>query len=173
LFVAGGGLVAAGFADFALIAFHFQQTALLSPAGIPILYSVAMAVAAISALLFGRWFDRNARAPIVLAFTLSALFAPFVFLGGFPAALIGMVLWGVGLGVQDSLLKAMLTAEAPIDRRSTAYGVFDTFFGTAWFLGSAVMGLLYGSTLIGLAAFSILAQLAAVPVLLLAIRRPS
>jgi hypothetical protein len=44
-------------------------------------------------------------------------------------------------GAQDSLLKAVLVGVLPPERRSTAFGVFDTGFGIAWFVGSAVMGL--------------------------------
>src|SRR2546423_243982 len=44
LYLAGGAFIAAGFADFSLIAFHFQKTATISQNVIPIFYSVAMAV---------------------------------------------------------------------------------------------------------------------------------
>jgi MFS family permease len=50
-----------------------------------------------------------------------------------------MVLWGIGMGAQDSLLKAVLAGVVPIEKRSTAFGVFDTGFGVAWFLGSAAI----------------------------------
>ena len=79
-----------------------------------------------------------------------------------------MVLWGLGMGVQDSLLKAVLTGVVAADKRSTAFGVFDTGFGIAWFLGSATMGFLYDRSLAALILFSVLSQLAALPVLLLA-----
>jgi len=48
--------------------------------------------------------------------------------------------------------------------RSTAFGVFDTGFGMAWFLGSWPMGVLYDVSLTGLIIFSMLFQLASLPV---------
>ena len=65
----------------------------------------------------------------------------FGFLGasssdGFGMALSGVILWGIGLGAQDSALKAMLAGMVPPERRSPAFGVFDTGFGIAWFAGS-------------------------------------
>jgi hypothetical protein len=51
LYVLAGALIAAGFADFSLIAFHFQRTASVTDHFIPILYAVAMAVAGLSSLL--------------------------------------------------------------------------------------------------------------------------
>ena len=72
-----------------------------------------------------------------------------------------MILWGIGMGAQDSLLKPMLAGVVPANKRSTAFGVFDTVFGIAWFAGSAVMGLLYDHSLLALVAFGIAAQLGA------------
>jgi predicted MFS family arabinose efflux permease len=171
IYVAAGALIAAGFADFSLIGFHFQQTGSVPMTVIPLLYAVAMATGAVAALVFGRLYDRIGTAAILIAFFLSALFAPFVFLGGLSAALAGMALWGIGIGAQDSLLKAALAGLSPAERRSTAFGLFDTVFGAAWFIGSAAMGLLYDVSLPGLIAFSIGSQLAALPVFLLARRR--
>jgi len=171
LYVAAGALIAAGFADFSLIAFHFQMAGTVSAIAIPLLYAVAMATGAITALVFGRLFDRTGISAVLLAFFLAAFFAPLVFLGGFSFALLGMVLWGIGIGAQDSILKAVLTGVTPVEKRSTAFGVFDTGFGIAWFLGSAAMGFLYGISLPGLIAFSVVLQLAALPIFLLAGRR--
>jgi MFS family permease len=134
-----------------------------------------MAVGALTALLFGRLFDHVGFPMVLLAFFLSAFFAPLVFLGTFWLALCGMVLWGLGMGVQDSLLKAVLTGVVAADKRSTAFGVFDTGFGIAWFLGSAAMGFLYQQSIPALIVFSVVAQLAALPVFLVAKKqdRPS
>jgi MFS family permease len=161
-------LIAAGFADFSLIAFHFQQAGSVPATLIPVWYAVAMAAGALAALVFGRLLDRVGFSMVLLAFFLSALFAPLVFFGQFGLSLLSMVLWGIGLGAQDSLLKALLSRIIEANKRSTAFGVFDTGFGIAWFLGSATMGLLYNRSIAALVVFSVVLQLAALPVLLLA-----
>jgi MFS family permease len=170
-YLVAGALVAAGFADFALIAFHFQRTGSVSNQYVPVFYAAAMATGAIAALLFGKFLDKFGFRAVYVPFFISAFFPPLVFLGGFKLALAGMVLWGIGLGVQDSLLKAVLTEIVPAEKRSTAFGVFDTGFGIAWFAGSAVMGLLYDRSVAALIAFSVIVQLAALPVFVLARRR--
>ncbi len=164
LFVGAGALVAAGYADFSLIAFHFQRTESISLQWIPILYAIAMATAGLSALLMGRLMDKYGMRVLITAITLGALFSPFIFLGGFPMVMIGMILWGVGLGGQDSLLKAYLSGLVMRDRRGTAFGIFDTVFGVGWFLGSAAMGVLYSKSVMGLIIFSVILQLLALPV---------
>jgi hypothetical protein len=166
-----GALVAVGFSDFALIAFHFRKTGAVTESGIPVFYSVAMATAALASFVFGRLFDKAGFPVLLLGFFLSAFAAPCAFRAGFAFALTGMVLWGIGIGVQDSLLKAVLVGVAPPGKRSTAFGVFDTGFGLAWFVGSAGMGWLYQISIPALIVFSAGFQLAALPVFLLA-RRP-
>ena len=165
IYLAAGAFIAAGLADFSLIGFHFQKAKIMSVNLIPIFYAVAMASAALSALLFGRLFDKFGRSIILLASLFSAAFAPFVFLSSAPLALVGMVLWGIGTGIEGSLLKALVTEVIPPRKRSTAFGLFDTGYGIAWFLGSAAMGLLYDKSIAALVIFSVGTQIAALPVL--------
>ncbi|WP_448598854.1 MFS transporter [Thermoleptolyngbya sp.] len=168
-------LVAAGYADFPLIAFHLQQTGVESTRQIPLLYALAMGIDAIAALLFGRWFDRVGLGSLMLAIALSLLFAPLVFLGSFQTALGGMVLWGIGMGAQESIMKAAIAGIVPPQRRGSAFGIFNTGYGLAWFAGSALMGTLYDFSLTALVIFSVLIQALSLPVLYFLVRgaRPS
>ena len=163
LYIVAVGLIGAGYADFPLIAYHFGKAAVASPNWIPLFYAVAMGGDAVAALILGRLFDRLGMPVIMGVSILSALFAPLVFLGGFNLALLGMVLWGIGMGAQESIIKAALAEMVPRDRRATGYGIFNTGFGLFWFLGSALMGILYDVSLGALIAFSVLAQLGAIP----------
>jgi len=173
LYLTAGALIAAGYADFALISFHFQRTSTVSQNLIPVFYAVAMAAGAVASLIVGKLFDRLGLRTVMVAVVLAALFAPLAFFGGASLALIGTALWGIGMGVQDSALKAILSGVVAPEKRSTAFGVFDTAFGIAWFAGSAVMGLLYGKSILALVLFSLVLQFAALPVLFFADKRKS
>ncbi len=72
------------------------------------------------------------------------------------------------MSAQGSLFQAMLTGVIPPHKRSTAFGLFDTGYGIAWFLGSAGMGLLYETSILAVVLFSVILQLAAIPVLFIA-----
>lgn len=168
LYLAAGALIAAGFADFSLIAFHFQKSATVAQDLVPVFYAVAMATGAVSGLVFGKLLDKLGVAILFAAFGVSAFFAPLVFLYGTKLELLGMILWGMGMGAQDSCLKAVLAAVVPSEKRSTAFGVFDTGFGIAWFVGSAIMGVLYDKSIPALVSLSLILQLLALPVLALA-----
>jgi MFS family permease len=170
-YLIGAALIAAGFADFSLAAFHFRRVGTVPEAMIPVFYAVAMATGAISALVLGWLYDRYGRVIVLLAFILPVLFAPLVFLGGFALALLGVFTFGIGIGAQDALLKAALVGMIPREKRATAFGVFDTAFGIAWFAGSAIMGLLYNYSIPALVTFSVVLQLAALPILLLGSRK--
>jgi predicted MFS family arabinose efflux permease len=168
IYLAAGALLAAGFADFALIGFHFQKANVVQGNLIPVFYAVAMAASALASIPLGRLFDRLGPNVSLFAFLISAAAAPFVFLGTSVFALIGMIFWGVGMSAQGSLFQAMLTGVIPSQKRSTAFGLFDTGYGIAWFLGSAVMGLLYDKSILAVVLFSVILQLAAIPVLFIA-----
>jgi predicted MFS family arabinose efflux permease len=168
IYLAAGGLLAAGFADFALIGFHFQKAHVLRTNVIPVFYAVAMAASALASIPLGRLFDRLGPNVSLFAFLISAAAAPFIFLGASFFALIGMIFWGIGMSAQGSLFQAMLTGVIPPQKRSTAFGLFDTGYGVAWFLGSAVMGLLYDKSILAVVMFSVILQLVAVPVLFIA-----
>ena len=166
-YLLGVAFLAAGFADFPLIAFHFQQASSVPQNWIPVFYAVAMGVDALAAIVFGRLFDKIGLTVLLFVALLSAFFAPLVFSTGFFAALGGMVLWGASMGAQESIMRAAVAGMVPANRRGAAYGIFNTGYGVAWFAGSALMGILYDISMPMLIAFSVIVQLAAVPVLYL------
>jgi len=167
LYLAAVGLVAVGYADYPLIAYHFKKVSIASDTWIPIFYAVAMGMDALAALIFGRLFDKIGISVLVFVSLLSSLFAPLVFLGGHFPALAGTALWGVGVGAQESIMRAAVAGMVPADRRGTAYGVFNTGYGLLWFAGSVLMGVLYDISVPYLVAFSVLMQLASIPLFLL------
>ena len=168
IYFIAGALIAVGFADFALIGFHFQKADAIPKEWIPLFYSVAMASGALASVPLGRLFDKFGANVSLFAFAISAVAAPLVFLGTFTTALIGMICWGIGMSAQGSVFQAMLTGVIPAQKRSTAFGLFDTGFGVAWFLGSAAMGLLYDKSVVAVALFSMIFQLVAIPVIFIA-----
>ncbi len=163
VYMAGVGCIAAGYADYPLVAFHFSKGASVPQGWIPLFYAVAMGVDALAALVFGYLYDRIGFRILMGAAVLSAGFAPLVFLGGFWPALFGVMLWGIGMGAQESIMRAAVAHMSPPHRRGTMYGVFNTGYGLCWFAGSACMGFLYEVSISGLVAFSIAVQLASVP----------
>ncbi len=171
LYSLAAGLIGAGFADFALIAFHFRATTLVTDQWIPILFAIAIAFDVVAALVAGRLFDRVGFPVLIVTFALGTVFAPLVFLGSLPLVLVGLALWGISLAAQESLMKAALADLIPKERRAYGFGAFSLAFALFWFAGSAVMGLLYDQSVLLVVVFSVVTSLAALPIFWLA-RRP-
>src|SRR5579884_5182 len=164
IYLAGAALVAAGFADFSLIAYHFAKTSTVSRDWVPVIYAVAMAVSGAGSLACGRLFDRFGIGLLIPLTLVTAAFAPLVFLGGFWAALIGAAIWGLGMGAHESIIPAAVAPMVPAQNRAFAFGLFTAGYGVFWFVGSAAIGMLYDLSLAATVAFCAGAQLAAVPI---------
>ena len=171
LYSAAAACIALGFADFPLAAFHVKTTGLVNDKWIPLLYAGAMGVDAVSALLLGRLYDRKGLPVLLVIVAASAWSAPLIFLSGVGSLIAGMVLWGIGMGAQESIIRAFVADTVPRSRRATGFGIFNAGFGLAWFTGSTVIAILYDQSLIALAAFSVAAQLASLPILYFLHRR--
>ena len=162
MYVAAAGVLACGFLDFPLLAYHFQNDHLITPQNIPLLYAGAMGVNGLGALVFGRLFDRFGLNILVFGILVSALSLPLGFLvEGSAAAVASVACWAVGLGAQDACLRAGIARAVSMNKRGSAFGSFNAVYGVAWFAGSAVMGLLYAGHLTALVVFGVVMQLIA------------
>lgn len=179
LYIAGISLFAFGFIDYSIVIMHVsrtysslaaglaQTTSLVSSGTLPLLYAGAMLTDAVAALIFGAVYDKKGVTALVLSTLLSAPFPILIFTGrSVPAVLAGIALWGVGMGAQESILKAAVTSMVPKASRATGYGIFECSFGVFWFLGSWLLGVLYDVSIPAMVAISVLAQLAAIPLYL-------
>ena len=156
-------LFAFGFADFTLITLHAAKMQAFPASTLSLLYAAAMAVDAFAALFFGWLFDKVGLKALMLSTLCSAFFSCIVFLTGNPVLIgVGIVLWGVGMGAQESIMKAAVSKIIPASMRSTGFGIFETGFGIAWFLGSWLMGALYDTNPAWLAAVSVSVQMLAI-----------
>jgi MFS family permease len=164
VYALAAGLLACGFVDFPLLAFHWQQAGIVSPSAIPLLYAAAMAVNGFTALAFGKLFDRLGISVLALATLLAIAALPLGFLGGFPSAVISILCWGAAMGAQDACLRAGVARVVSMNKRGRAFGIFSSVYGVMWFAGSAAMGALYGFSPLALVAFGIAAEIAALAI---------
>jgi MFS family permease len=158
-------LVGAGTVDFSLMGFHLQKSPSFSATTIPLLFASAMIVNSLSALFVGRMYDLLGVPTLLAALGIGALATPLVFLGDTIMAFIGSLLWGISLATQRAVGNALIAELAPIEKRSSAYGIFYIIFGLFWFLGSAIMGIFYDISLTAMVAFSVIIQIIALPIL--------
>lgn len=171
LYMLAGALFAAGLMSFELISYHLSKAKIASDQWIPVMLAISTAFGVLANLAFGKAYDRIGLPVLIAAVCVSAAFSPFVFLGGFWLVLFGMLLWGVGYAIQDTLLKAIVAEVLPEGKRNFAFGLYYAGYGVGWLVGSIVAGFLYENSRAALIAFSIVIQLASVPVFVLAGRQ--
>lgn len=163
LFMASICFFAFGFADFTLITLHAANTGAFPESTLSLLYAAAMAVDAFAALFFGWFFDRIGLKALIISTLCSTFFSCFIFMTGNARIIgIGIILWGIGIGAQESIMKAAVSGMVPRSMRSTGFGIFETGFGIAWFLGSWLLGALYDLNPMYLVVVSVASQLLAI-----------
>jgi MFS family permease len=137
--------------------------------GVPLRFAplvmVAMNLAyAATAFPFGRLSDvMDPRR--LLAWGLAVLFAADAVLAFVPSwggVLLGVLLWGLHLGLTQGLLSALVAEASPKDARGTAFGVFGLVSGLALLAASALAGALWtqggpASTFVAGSGFCLLA----------------
>jgi len=162
-----------GFANFALIGFHFKAAHVLTDAQIPLFYALAMGVDAVAALGIGRAYDifkarhDNEKAGLVtlIVIPLFSLFIPaFVFSTNFSLALTGAIIWGIVMGAHETIMRSAIADLTPLKKRGTGYGIFNFAYGLAIFIGASLTGLLYEYSIPAVIIISIVVEITAIPV---------
>ena len=147
LFASAAGAATAGLVTFGVVSYHLTTDRVVPVAAIPLIYAAAMAAEALAALATGGLFDRiKGRTLLVLPFLVAAVPA-LAFSTSPPIAILGVVIWGCAMGIQDSTVKAFVADLVPSTRRATAYGVFAAVQGAAAIAGGAMAGALYQHSL--------------------------
>jgi MFS family permease len=161
LYTIGVGFLAAGIVDYPLIAFHIDKGRFFQLELIPVIYAVAMGVDAVSALVFGRLYDRWGFRVIMGAALIQPMVAPLIFRSTAFPIIAGCVLWGIVMGSQESIMRAFIADLVPIEKRGIAFGIFHTCYGISWFGGSFIIAYLYSISIEGAIFSSVLISLLA------------
>ncbi|MQY33998.1 hypothetical protein SRB17_19640 [Streptomyces sp. RB17] len=155
-----------GFATFGVLSYHLVQRHLLSAAWVPVLYAAAMAVDAVAALATGWLYDRHGPRVLVALPVLTTGVVALAFTDTLAVAVVGSLVWGAAMGIQESTLRATVADLVPSGRRATAYGLFAGVVGAASLAGGALTGGLYGYSIPVLITVVVAIQVLAVVLLL-------
>ncbi len=157
-----------GFVNFQILSFHFKVSSVMPDAYIPVAYAAAMGVDAVAALVTGKVYDRFGLRSLILI----PLLTPAILLSfSRSMVLAGILVWGVVMGMQETVMRAAVADMVHPDRRSTAYGVFNTAYGFSWFAGSALLGFLYDLSVSYMLYFVIPTEIIALFILLSLLRK--
>jgi len=152
LYAAFSAATMLGFATWAVLAYHLSTQGILPTGLVPVLYAAAMGAAALTALVFGRIYDRAGLRGLVVLPILTAVVPFLSFTHSIPLVILGAVVWGAAMGAHESTLRAAVADLVPAHRRGAGYGTFTAIYGLAWLAGASIIGALYnhGITAIGI-----------------------
>ncbi|MDD5449403.1 MAG: MFS transporter [Candidatus Omnitrophica bacterium] len=141
-----------GFCSFILIAFHFKSANIITDAQIPLYYALAMGIDAAAALSIGKLYDvvKSRKANRYAGLNLLAvipfmtlLMALSVFSRNRVFVIIGVLCWGVVMGIHETIMRSAIADVTSLRKRGSGYGIFNATYGLAVFVGSVALGFLY------------------------------
>ena len=112
---------------------------------VPLVMVAMNVVYALSAYPFGKLADRVSHSRLLMLGLAVLIAADLVLARGdhWSAVLLGIMLWGLHMGMTQGLLAAMVADAAPSDLRGTGFGFFYLFSGVAMLIASLLAGLLW------------------------------
>lgn len=146
-----------GFVNFSTIGYHLKACGIMSDGNITLLYSLAMIVDAVVALVVGKTYDKlktksgKKAGGILVLVTLpviSLLLPTLALSHSLPLIIVGMLIFGVVMGVHETVMRSAIADITPFSKRGTGYGVFNTGYGLALMFGATMMGVLYDKNLL-------------------------
>ncbi|WP_308534368.1 MFS transporter [uncultured Peptoniphilus sp.] len=141
-----------GFINFSIIAYHLKVKGLMTDGNITLLYSLAMIVDAITALIIGKAYDilkikrKNKMGGILIMALIPFVTAiiPFFTLSFNKSLIIfGLLIFGLVIGSHETIIRSAIADITPFSKRGTAYGIFNGIYGLAFLIGSSLVGALY------------------------------
>lgn len=164
------GLSLVGVATFAVLSFHMVSIG-MSESLVPVMYAIAMMVDGIAAFVTGAFYDRLGPKTLAILPVLSACIPLFAYSDASALVVVGVVLWGLTTGVQESTMRAYVADLLPSHQRATGYGCFALVTGVGTMIGGTAAGALYSSAgTTAIAAFAIAVEALALALLIKLLR---
>ena len=135
----------------------------------PIIFAVIMGVDALVAYPAGYYYDKIGIKSLIIPFILTAFTSIIAMIGQtLYTIFIASILFGIVLGMQESVYRAVITDVAPLESRGTAYGIFNTIYGLGLLIGGVVYGFFinYDISIIIVTIYAVITQCIAIYLLL-------
>lgn len=152
-------LYSAGFVDYTLVGYHLFKTG-FDFKTIPLLYAIVMLSWSVSSYIVDYLFDKFEMGAVFFGSLATTLFTIPLFLNrSLSVVIIGSVLAGIALAVQESAIKPSVILLVPKQVRSRAFYLYGLLFGMGYIFGMLVMGWLYAGGPENLVRFSVISKL--------------
>jgi MFS family permease len=133
--------------NFQLISYHMKLNG-VKDFIIPQLFSLAMIVDAATAVPIGLIFDKmkDKRKLLVLIIMPISAALSSVFIFSSENFFIGCIIWGLYIGMTESVMRSSVAQITPEKKRGLFFGIFHTIYGISFLSGGLVFGKIYPDT---------------------------
>lgn len=160
----------AGLISFQLLSYHIKIGNIVPDYFLSLLYGLAMGIDAIAALGIGRIYDKYGLRILAIIPLLIIPIIPLSLINTFISILIAVVIWGIVIGAQETILRAAVSELSSTSSIGFAYGVLNAIYGIALMIGGFVMGILYEYSFQLLTTYAITMQLVSLGIFLMGLR---
>lgn len=170
VFCLGGAIFAMGFLDsFSLLNKDILLKGVINESYLPLLYSYAMFIDALSALFFGFLYDKIGFYSLAVATLLSAPYGFLIFnSSSLWVIFLGLTSWGIGIGACESVLLSGVASLSSKENRARSYGFFELCYGVSAFGFSFLIAYLYEQSSLAISLFIVLTIVVASTLFILA-----
>ena len=109
---------------------------------IPLTYMLVQAIDAIVAPTSGTLYDKLGWRVLIAPFILSIVPSILVFSKSTTTLIIASIIFGVILGMQESIYRAAVADMVPLESRGLGYGIFNAAYGLGFLISGSIFGLL-------------------------------
>jgi MFS family permease len=112
---------------------------------IPLIFLVAMAGEGFFGFIFGLLYDRIGRNLVYAGLALSIFIPIFLAGGGLLLFAAAALFYGAVIGVQDTVMRAVVGTMISPEKRGSAFGIFNAFYGFGFLVSGIAVGYLFYS----------------------------
>ncbi|HQD62778.1 MAG TPA: MFS transporter [Defluviitoga sp.] len=152
-------LTVMGFVQYPLIAYHLNVNSIISNVWIPVFYAIAMGVDGITALIIGKTYDKIGLKSLLIVPLLTFAVPFFAFSFSKIFVLFSIIIWSIVMGIHETIMRAAIADLIPLERRGTAYGIFNTVYGLSMFIGGTSVGFLYDISFVYVITFVVIIEI--------------
>lgn len=171
LFTAGTSFAMLGFLQWrSIISYYMQASGIIPSFMIPTLYTAAMLVDAAIALPAGFAYDKYGFRIVTFAPLFAAMVPIALLTNSQEGFIITAVMWGVFMGLFETVMRASIADLVDASRRAYAYGIYSFAIGASWMIGTLFISWIIETFPAAVMAFSITSEAIATVLIMMAFK---
>ncbi|MEM4576861.1 MAG: MFS transporter [Candidatus Nezhaarchaeales archaeon] len=158
LYALSMSLQSLGFVHWAIASYFLKCWGIIGDAEIAMLYAIAMGVDALIAFPVGYLYDVVKYRSLYIAPITTLMVTLLLATKSTALAYVMAVLWGITMGISETIMRASIADIVDRGRLAIAYGIFGMLYGISWGIGGFIITLLLQLSLPVTIGYATLAQ---------------